>query len=96
MATQAIRETSPDLITHDQLSPMRRELHKRHGLSSSSSDLNENIASNSSPVPEQEKSAEKTSCCGSRVIKYGLPIAITATVGAGYLASRTSVISLNQ
>ncbi len=95
MSTKATPETSPDLIMHDQLLPMR-DLHKRHGLSSSSSDLNENIASNSSPVPEQEKSAEKTSCCGSRVIKYGLPIAITATVGAGYLASRTSVISLNQ
>jgi hypothetical protein len=30
------------------------------------------------------------------VIKYGLPIAIAATIGAGYLASRMNDISSNQ
>jgi len=96
MSARAIRETSPDLIAHDQLSPMRRELHKRHHSSSSSSDLGEDVASESPTIPEQKNSAEKTSCCGNRVIKYGLPIAIAATIGAGYLASRMNDISSNQ
>ena len=65
----------------------------RQRVAPTSSPEVEDVKGSSPKVAEQKSSAAKSSCCGSRVLRYGIPVATAAAVGAGYLAYRMNPLS---